>query len=168
LYYTKNSANLSARLLKIKEIMSDDLVKKALASDDDEVKKSDQLAETLISLQNLIERHALELTKINSELSEKREAIKTVFDNDTLLTEKKDELDQYNQQYKERKSQIQNNPQVIALKVDVADLKEQKKDLEETLSDHLINYHSLTNSTSFDTSEGDQWEFVIKAKIKKK
>ena len=54
--------------------MSDDLVKKALASDedeavekvvaevkktvtsdDDEVEKSDQLAETLISLQNLIE-----------------------------------------------------------------------------------------------------------------
>ena len=103
--------------------MSDDLVKKALASDedeavekvvaevkktvtsdDDEVEKSDQLAETLISLQNLIERHALELTKIDSELSEKREAIKSVFDNDTLLAEKKEELDQYNQQYKERKS----------------------------------------------------------------
>ena len=119
-------------------------------------------------MQNLIERHALELTKIDSELSEKREAIKSVFDNDTLLAEKKEELDQYNQQYKERKSQIQNNPQVIALKVDVADLTEQKKDLEETLSNHLINYHSLTNSTSFDTSDGDQWEFVIKAKIKKK
>jgi chromosome segregation ATPase len=167
--------------------MSDDLVKKALADDedqaiekvvakakktvtsaDDEVERSDQLAETLISLQNLIERHALELTKINGELSEKREAVRNVFDNDSSLIEKKDELDQYNQQYKERKSQLQNNPQIIALKVDISDLNEQKKDLEETLSSHLINYHSLTNSTSFDTSEGDQWEFVIKAKIKKK
>ncbi|MFA6813972.1 MAG: hypothetical protein WCR60_00280 [Patescibacteria group bacterium] len=149
--------------------MSDDLVKKALASDeDDELEQSNKLAETLISLQNLIERHALELTKINGELSEKRESVRDVFDNDTLLTEKKDELDQYNHQYKERKGQLQNNPQVIALKVDIADLNEQKKDLEETLSGHLINYHSLTNSTSFDTSEGDQWEFVIKAKIKKK
>lgn len=149
--------------------MSDDLVKKALASDeDDELEQSNKLAETLISLQNLIERHALELTKINGELSEKRESVRDVFDNDTLLTEKKDEFDQYNHQYKERKGQLQNNPQVIALKVDIADLNEQKKDLEETLSGHLINYHSLTNSTSFDTSEGDQWEFVIKAKIKKK
>ncbi|NLG06805.1 MAG: hypothetical protein GX559_03895 [Candidatus Pacebacteria bacterium] len=166
--------------------MSDDLVKKALAvsdetidevvakaktaplSEEEEIKRSDELADTLISLQNLIERHALELTKIDAELREKREAMKSVFENDATLSEKKDEIDQYNQQYKERKSQLQNNPQVISLKVDVADLNEQKKDLEETLSSHLINYHSLTNSTSFDTSEGDQWEFVIKAKIKKK
>lgn len=167
--------------------MSDDLVKKALANDEDEqikkvvakakktvmseeeeVERSDQLAETLTSLQNLIERHALELTKIDNELHEKREAMKNVFDNDTGLSEKKEEIEQFNQQYKERKSQLQNNPQVIALKVDISDLNEQKKDLEETLSSHLINYHGLTNSTSFDTSEGDQWEFVIKAKIKKR
>lgn len=166
--------------------MSDDLVKKALAtndetanevvekpksttlSDEEEIKRSDELADTLISLQNLIEGHALELTKIDAELREKREAMKNVFENDATLSDKKEEIEQYNQQYKERKSQLQNNPQVISLKVDVADLNEQKKDLEETLSSHLINYHSLTNSTSFDTSEGDQWEFVIKAKIKKK
>lgn len=166
--------------------MSDDLVKKALANDEDqqieevvakakktvmseeeEIERSDQLAETLTSLQNLIERHALELTKIDNELHEKREAMKNVFDNDTGLSEKKEEIEQFNQQFKERKSQLQNNPQVIALKVDISDLNEQKKDLEETLSSHLINYHGLTNSTSFDTSEGDQWEFVIKAKIKK-
>lgn len=166
--------------------MSDDLVKKALTvsdetsdevvaqskttplSEEEEIKRSDELADTLISLQNLIERHALELTKIDAELREKREAMKNVFENDAALSDKKEEIEQYNQQYKERKSQLQNNPQVISLKVDVADLNEQKKDLEETLSSHLINYHSLTNSTSFDTSEGDQWEFVIKAKIKKK
>lgn len=167
--------------------MSDDLVKKALAenedeaiekvvakaketvmSEDEEIERSNQLAETLTSLQNLIERHALELTRLNGELREKRQAVKNVFDNDFQLLEKKEEVDKYNQQYKERKSQLQNDPQVIALKVDVSDLNQQKKELEETLSNHLVNYHSLTNSTSFDTSEGDQWEFVIKAKIKTK
>jgi hypothetical protein len=81
--------------------MSDDLVKKALATDDEaiekvvakakktvlseeeEVERSDQLAETLTSLQNLIERHALELTKIDGELREKREAMRSVFENDS-------------------------------------------------------------------------------------
>ena len=42
----------------------------------------------------------------------------------------------------------------------------QQKELEETLSNHLVNYHSLTHSNSFDTSDGDQWEFSITAKIK--
>ena len=67
---------------------------------------------------------------------------------------------------KERKSQLQSDPQVTSLKIMIAELKEQQKELEETLSNHLINYHSLTNSKSFDTSDGDQWDFSIKAKIR--
>ena len=170
--------------------MADDLVKQALASDeeavdhtvdqeaaqlkqsmmtdDEEINKSNELAETLNALQTLIEKHALELTRLNEELKTKRQSIKNVFDNDVQLSESQEEVERFNQQSKERKSQLQNDPQIISLKVDVADLNEQKKDLEETLSNHLVNYHALTNSTSFDTSEGDQWEFSIKAKIKSK
>ena len=167
--------------------MSDDLVKQALAvgddqavdqaatkvkegmmSEEEEVARSNELAETLSSLQGLIERHALELTRISNELKEKRQSIKNVFDNDVQLTETKAEVDLHNQQFKERKSQLQNDPQIIGLKVDVNELNQQKKELEETLSNHLVNYHALTNSTSFDTSQGDQWEFSIRLKIKGK
>ncbi|MPN01593.1 hypothetical protein SDC9_148803 [bioreactor metagenome] len=134
----------------------------------DEAAASDQLAETLTSLQNLIEKHARELTRINSELKEKRESMKSVFENDVQLEEAKAEVERQNVALKERKSQLQSDPQVTSLKVDIAELNEQKKELEETLSNHLVNYHALTNSTSFDTSDGDQWEFNIKAKIKGK
>ena len=145
----------------------DDLVKEALSiTEDDEVAKSNELAETLTSLQNLIERHALELTRISNELKEKRQSMKNVFENDIQLTEAREEVEKHTQQVKERRSHLQNDPQITSLKVDVGELNQQKKELEETLSNHLVNYHSLTNSTSFDTSEGDQWEFSIKAKIK--
>jgi predicted nucleic acid-binding Zn-ribbon protein len=155
---------------------SDDLAKAALAEASgegtnaalDEAAASDQLAETLTSLQNLIEKHARELTRINSELKEKRESMKSVFENDVQLEEAKAEVERQNVALKERKSQLQSDPQVTSLKVDIAELNEQKKELEETLSNHLVNYHALTNSTSFDTSDGDQWEFNIKAKIKGK
>ena len=155
---------------------SDDLAKAALAEASgegtnaalDEAAASDQLAETLTSLQNLIEKHARELTRINSELKEKRESMKSDFENDVQLEEAKAEVERQNVALKERKSQLQSDPQVTSLKVDIAELNEQKKELEETLSNHLVNYHALTNSTSFDTSDGDQWEFNIKAKIKGK
>lgn len=135
---------------------------------EDEVSKSNELAETLTSLQNLIEKHARELTRIEGELKEKRQSLKSVFDNDVQLTEARDEVDKHNQAMKERKIQLQNDPQSTSLKIDVAELNQQKKELEETLSNHLVNYHSLTNSMSFDTSDGDQWDFSIKAKIKAK
>ena len=135
---------------------------------DEELKESNELAETLTSLQNLIEKHARELTRIEGELKEKRQSLKNVFDNDIQLTEAREEVEKHTQALKERKVQLQNDPQSTSLKIDVAELNQQKKELEETLSNHLVNYHALTNSTSFDTSDGDQWDFSIKAKIKAK
>jgi len=153
---------------------SDDLALDALsqasqgADTDNELAESNQLADTLNSLQNLIEKHARELTRIETELKEKRQSLKNVFDNDVQLTEAREEVEKHTQAMKERRVQLQNDPQSTSLKIDVADLNQQKKELEETLSNHLVNYHALTNSTSFDTSDGDQWDFSIKAKIKAK
>lgn len=138
------------------------------ADADDEIKQSNELAETLNSLNNLIEKHARELTRIEGELKEKRQSLKSVFDNDVQLAEAIEEVEKHNQAMKERKVQLQNDPQSTSLKIDVAELNQQKKELEETLSNHLVNYHALTNSTSFDTSDGDQWDFSIRAKIKAK
>lgn len=153
---------------------SDDLALDALshasqsADADNELAESNQLADTLNSLQNLIEKHARELTRIETELKEKRQSLKNVFDNDVQLTEAREEVEKHTQAMKERRVQLQNDPQSTSLKIDVAELNQQKKELEETLSNHLVNYHALTNSTSFDTSDGDQWDFSIKAKIKAK
>ena len=58
------------------------------------------------------------------------------------------------------------DPTVVRLKNDIGELNEQKKEIEEALSNHLVNYYQLTNSKSIDTSDGDQREFVIRAKIK--
>lgn len=151
-----------------------DLAQEALAAvknnpvqtSSDEAADSDNLAETISSLQNIIERNAVELQKLQEALKEKRESLKSVFENDTQLTEVKQQVDTIADKVKERKAQLQNSPQSTSLKVAIGELNEQKKELEETLSNHLINYYGLTNSTSFDTSDGDQWEFRISAKVK--
>ena len=135
-------------------------------STDDEVKASDDLAKTLESLQNIIERNANELTRVKNELKEKRESFKSLFENDAPLQEIANEVEVMSQQVKERKSKIGNDPQATSLKLSIGDLNQEKKEIEETLSNHLINFYSMTNSKSFDTSSGDQWEFDIKAKVK--
>lgn len=135
-------------------------------SDDDEVAASDEIAETLNYLQSIIERNAEELTRLKNQLKEKRESLSSVFENDTQLAEAEEQAKQISTQVKERKAQINNSSQASQLKTQIAELREQQKEIEETLSGHLLNYYTLTNSTSFDTSDGDQWEFNIKAKVK--
>lgn len=132
---------------------------------DDEVAASDQIAESLNYLQSIIERNAEELNKLKEELKQKRESLKNVFDNDPQLAEATEQASAVKQQVQERKTQLINSPQVTQIKGHIKELNEQKKEIEETLSNHLVNYYGLTNSTSFDTSDGDQWEFKIKAKV---
>lgn len=136
--------------------------------DFDEVKASDDLAETLTSLQNLIERNANELERVGNALKEKRESLKSVFENDSALQEVTDSATAMQQQVKERKSLIANSAQATSLKAQIGELNQEKKEIEETLSNHLVNYYTMTNSKSFDTSSGDQWEFSIRAKVKGK
>jgi chromosome segregation ATPase len=131
-----------------------------------EVAASNEVAETLASLQGLIERQANQLKEVGEELKHKRESLKNIFDNDPQLGEAEAKVEVMTDEVKVRKSQLQTDPQVTSLKVQIGELNEQKKEMEETLSNHLVNYHQITNSTSFDTSDGDQWDFNIKAKIK--
>lgn len=133
---------------------------------EDEAEQSDELATTLYSLQHLIERRANELVILEKNIKELREQMRNVFENDAQLSEAQAQLSAYSEAVKQRKGQMQTGPEVVRLKVQASELAQQKKEMEETLSNHLINYHQLTNSTSFDTSDGDQWEFQIRAKIK--
>lgn len=153
---------------------STDLANEALqqsqspANPADEVAESDSLAETLQSLQNLIERNANRLEEINTAIREKRESLKNIFENDSALQEVVAQVDVMAQQAKERKSVLNNSPEATSVKVHIAELAQEKKEYEEALSNHLINYYTITNSRSFDTSSGDQWEFDIRAKVKGK
>lgn len=133
---------------------------------DQEIEQSNQLAATLSSLQSVIERNAQHLETIAHEMKQKREELKNVFSNDTKLGEVEAQVKQYADEVKLRRSQLQADPQVTSLKVQLGELSQQHKEIEETLSNHLVNYYSLTNSKSFDTSDGDQWEFSVKAKVK--
>lgn len=137
-------------------------------TNDDEVAESDQIAETIASLQHIIERNANNLDKIKAKIKLQREQLRSVFENDTQLSEVTQQVDTFNQQVKQRKSQLQADPTVTRLKIGIGELNEQKKEIEEALSNHLVNYYQLTNSTSFDTSDGDQREFSIRAAVKSK
>lgn len=132
----------------------------------DETAASDSLAETLTHLQNILERYATELETVSKQIKEKRESMQSIFENDSQLAEAQEQAQSATKQAKERKSLLNSNAEVVAAKNQLAELSEQKKEIEETISNHLLSYYKITNSKSFDTSDGDQWEFDIKARVK--
>ncbi len=143
---------------------SQDLAAQAL----DESQQSDQFAETLQSLEQIIERNANQLSELKDELKNRRQMLKNYFENDNQLAEAEEQAESYKGQIKERKASLQLEPQVVEIQVKMKELKDRQREIQDTLSNHLVNHHRLTNSTSFDTSDGDQWEYQVQAKIKAK
>lgn len=155
-----------AKTLADQAIAAASAVDNAPTGSEQEIAASDELSESLNHLQNVIERNATELERIENELKEKKESLQSVFENDTALAEALAVADQSTQALKERKTQLQATSQVASLRVQLKELQDQKKEIEESLSNHLINYFQITQSKSFDTSDGDQWDFSIKARVK--
>jgi len=124
------------------------------------------LAETLTSLQNVIERNADELDRIKEEMQIQREALKNVFENDAQLSEVSQEAAAVTQKVKERKSQIQTSPEILQYKTKIGELTEQKKEVEEALNNHLLNLFQITGTKTFDTMSGRQREFSVRASLK--
>ena len=143
---------------------SQDLATQAL----DESQRSDEFAETLQSLEKVIERNANQLNELGEELKKRRQMLKNYFENDAQLAEAEEQAVDYKNQVKERKIGLQLEPQVVDLQVKIKELRERQKEIQETLSNHFVNHYRMTNSTSFDTSDGDQWEYQVQAKIKAK
>lgn len=138
------------------------------SSSQTETEQSDEFAQTLHALESVIESKANKLMKMKKDSREKRKMISSVFENDNELQDVEVQKEEVQTQLKQRKNDLEETVQVRQLRDDLREIKQEQKDLEESLSNHLINYHQLTNSTSFDTSDGDQWEFDIKAKVKSK
>ncbi|MFZ1721395.1 MAG: hypothetical protein WAU07_02715 [Microgenomates group bacterium] len=159
-------ASKTPQLQRSQDLALDALSSVDATSDGDEIAASDEVAESLQFLQNIIERNAQQLENLGQELKERREMLKNLFDNDSELSEAQEQADQLSQQVKVRKSAVRESAEAQVLKTQIGELNEQKNEIEETLSNHLINYYQMTNSTSFDTSDGDQWEFKIKARVK--
>jgi predicted nucleic acid-binding Zn-ribbon protein len=146
---------------------SDDIAQEALDQQTKkEVEASDDLAETVTSLQSLIERHAEKLDDIKNDLRDYRAQLRDHFESDAELAEAKQQQKEYRDAVKERKAKLNSDPTVTNLKVKISELSQERKEIQETLSDHLVNFYQLTNSKSFDTSDGDQREFTIKAKVR--
>jgi len=125
-----------------------------------------KVAETLTSLQNVIERNVSELDRLKEQLKSFKDSLRNVMTNDETLSDAQDKVTALSQKVKERKSQLHASPEINQLKANVSELTERKKEIEEALNTHLLNLYQFTGVKTFDTSTGETREFDIRASVK--
>ena len=126
---------------------------------------NDNVAETIISLQELIVRNASELKRLKFEKKLITEQEKSLLENDFKYREVQEIAEASKQAVKERRAVIKNTAQAVSLKAKKHEIIEEEKEVAETLSNYLMSYYSMTNSTIVETDAGDQIQIKLKASI---
>ena len=116
----------------------------------------------------IVTRQAQRLEELKKEMKSVTEQVNNMMENDQQLAEDEHQAKEVTQVVKQRKSQILETPEARQLKLKLGDLKEERVDLEDSLSNHLFDLYQTTGVMEFEDLTGNVWEFDIKARLKAK
>lgn len=126
---------------------------------------SGSASDTLMATQAIINRQAERLDGLKDEAGKVNDSLKSILENDTLLSDAEGEAKEATKKIKERRAQLTQGAESVQLKFKLREIREQIKELEESLNNHLLNYYQLTGTKVFDTDSGQQREFKVTARI---
>lgn len=125
-------------------------------------------ASSLHALEGVIRRQSVRLDELRAEVKTLNDQLRSILDNDEELSKAEEEVKVAARKQKERKTALASNAESMQIKFKLKDIKESIKDLEDSLSNHLLNLFQVTGVKEFDTDDGGKREYDVKAKLRGK
>lgn len=122
--------------------------------------------ETVTATEALVQRLSFQLDELKHKQKELADMLKGVFDNDEEFTSAQTLAKDASAALKDRLQHLNSTPQVSELRAKLVETREDLKLVNDSLNVHLINYYTLTGSTSFPTPDGSERDFTLQAKLK--
>lgn len=133
-----------------------------------EIDKGDAVGESLSAVEGIIRRQSTRIDELKEKLKTYNDQLRSILANDEQLSNVEEEVKQATRKQKERKAMLSNNAESMRLKMDKKETQESIKDLEQSLSNHLLNLYQMTGVKEFDTDDGTKREYDVKAKLRGK
>ena len=117
------------------------------------------------STRNLIAKQLQLLEKIKQEIKQHRESMQAILDNDPQYGELENQTKEYQNKLKQRKLQLLESQNARKIKLKIAELSDERRDIEESLTAHLLDLYQATGVMEFEDQEGHLWTYQLKARI---
>jgi chromosome segregation ATPase len=137
-------------------------------ADPEQVAEAEEFGETLVATQNLIQRYSQQYDTLKHQMSELRESLNNLFENDEELQAKEAEAKTLTTDLKAKRQQVKEAPEAVQLQLKIKELGEERKEIEEALNNHLLRYYQLTGSQVIENPDGSEREFSVNARLKGK
>ena len=114
-------------------------------------------------------RQIRSISELNEKLKAKREMLKSTLESDQRYSEMQQKVKDAQTELRAAKTALKaQNSQVIALELDIKELREEKKEAQMSLFDTLTVYQSQTNSNTITMDDGTEVELKRQYKLKAK
>ncbi len=114
-------------------------------------------------------RQIRQISELNEQLKAKREMLKDTLENDPHYSEVQQKVKDAQAELRAAKTALKaQNSQIVALELDIKELREEKKEVQMSLFDTLTVYQTQTNSNTIEMDDGTQVELKRQYKLAKK
>lgn len=120
-----------------------------------------------LNLENLIKSYLDKIDQIKQELKKQKALYNDSFESDAVYQEHEKAAKESAKVKSETKQEILKQPSMQALKEKILDLRIELKELQETLSDYLIQYQKQTGLSEIEGEDGETMLIVNTAKLVK-
>jgi hypothetical protein len=122
--------------------------------------------QTFEATRSVVSRQVQHLQKLKNEIKQQNQQLKNLLENDQNLNIAQTEAKEVAQKAKVRKTELLETSEAKKIKLRISDLKDEQTDLEDSLTNHLLDLYQATGVMEFEDTEGHIWEYNLKAKLK--
>lgn len=116
----------------------------------------------------IIQRQMAEIDRLKDEKKNHRESLNNLLENNAEYNEKNEAKKSAAREAKLAKDKVLVTPEATNIVVKMDDVTAEIKELQESLSNHLMVYHTKTGNRSFEDAEGNERTIVYNYKVKPK
>lgn len=116
----------------------------------------------------IIQRQMAEIDRLKDEKKNLRESLNNLLENNADYNEKNELKKSAAREAKLAKDKVLTTPEATGIVVKMDDVTAAIKELQESLSNNLMVYHTKTGSRSFEDAEGNERTIVYNYKVKPK
>ncbi|MGI5826257.1 MAG: hypothetical protein ACOX50_02490 [Patescibacteria group bacterium] len=124
-------------------------------------------SDEFFDLENLIKNYLSRIDNLKQELKKQSDLFKDSFESDAVYKEHEEKAKEAAKLRAETKQQILKQPTLASLAEKIDEIKNEIKELQETLSDYLLQYQKMTGFSQIETDQGETLIIVNSAKLVK-
>lgn len=125
-------------------------------------------ATLLIRIEEMIKTHIAQIDNLSKEITKRRDMVSDIFGNDETYQEHDKIAREAAKVRSGTKQQILKRPDVADLSAKLKELRSEKNELKNGLSDYLREYQRLSGSNEIEGEDGEVREIVYVARLVKK